>query len=170
MGERVAGAVDAGDATPLRTWLAELGVDVARAKVVAGSGVPQWLGAASEMTGPWDSRRDVHFWTTGILALPLDKATVKDDKDRSSTTHQQPRLVHAAAVGLAAGRTQPDALWWDAARLTHGDVGRKMIKAVFTLTLDDGSTLTFSSTLESELVPSPEEVGDVARYLGAPKA
>ncbi|MHA6522860.1 M48 family metallopeptidase [Tessaracoccus sp. G1721] len=167
--ERIGAAIDDGDSAALRGWLAELGVDVMSARTESGGGVERWLSAASHMTGPWDGRRDVHLWTTGVLALPqLDKATVKEDKDRFSEKHQHPRLYQAAAEGLRAGRSLPGSLWWDAARISGGDVtGRLKMRLRFDL--DDGTALQVAATLETATVESPEDVGAAVQYLTAPK-
>lgn len=167
--ERIGTAIDNRDSAALRGWLAERGVDVASARVASGGGVERWLSAASHMTGPWDGRRDVHLWTTGILALPrLDKATVKENRDQFSEEHQHPRLYQAAAEGLLAGRSLPGSLWWDADRITGGDVtGRLRLKLRFDL--DDGTALKLASTLETATVESPEDVGAAVQYLTAPR-
>lgn len=116
IGERIAAAVRARTSAELRTWLAGLGVDVTSARAVTD--VPQWLAAASHVTGPWEGRRDVHLWTTGVLALPpLDKATVKANKEQVSEKHQHPRLYHARFEGIEAARRSPETLWWDAGRI-----------------------------------------------------
>lgn len=166
--ERVAAAIDARDSAPLRAWLAEQGVDVASARADR-SAVPQWLSAASHMTGPWDGRCDVHLWTTGILALPLDKATVKQNKDQVSQKHQHPRLFGAAAQGVDAGRSQPDALWWDAEQITSGEIAGKLVKTRIRLDLAGGEAVDMVTTLETAMVDSPESFTDAVGYLTAPK-
>lgn len=168
--KRIGAAIDDRDTAALRSWLAERGVDVASARVTPGGGVERWLSAASQMTGPWDGRRDVHLWSTGILALPqLDKATVRESKDQFSDEHQHPRLYQAAAEGLEAGRALPGSLWWDADRITGGGVsGRVKLKLRFEL--DDGTALMLASTLETAPVDSPEDLGAAVQYLTAPKA
>lgn len=167
--QRIGAAIDNRDSAALRGWLAETGVDVASARVASGGGVERWLSAASQMTGPWDGRRDVHLWTTGILALPqLDKATVKENKDQFSDEHQHPRLYQAAAEGCEAGKSLPGSLWWDADRITGGDVtGRVKMKLRFDLS--DGTALKLAATLETATVDSPEDVGAALLYLTAPK-
>jgi len=168
--ERIGAAIDARDSAPLRGWLTERGVDVTSARVTSGGGVERWLSAASQMTGPWDGRRDVHLWSTGILALPkLDKATVKENKDQFSDEHQHPRLYQAAAEGVEAGKSLPGSLWWDADRITGGDVtGRITMKLRFDL--NDGTALKLASTLETATVDSPQDLGAAVQYLTAPKA
>lgn len=171
VGDRVAAAVDARDSTELRAWLAALGIDVASARVAEGGGVPRWLAAASHLTGPWEGRRDVHFWSNGVLALPqLDKATIKENKDQVSEKHQHPRLSRAAAQGLDVGRALPGSLWWDASRITSGDVSAKLAKMRIRFGLDDGSSLEMASTLETAVADSPEALGQAVLYLGAPRA
>lgn len=167
--ERIGAAIDDRDSAALRAWLAESGVDVASARVASGGGVERWLSAASQMTGPWEGRRDVHLWTTGVLALPqLDKATVRENRDQFSGEHQHPRLYQAAAEGLEAGRSLPGSLWWDAARITGGDVtGRFKVKLRFDL--EDGTALQLAGTLETATVESAEDVGAAVLYLTAPK-
>lgn len=165
---RIEQAILAGSSTPLRDWLAGLGVNV-HASYAAAS-VPQWLAAASQLTGPWEGRRDVHFWSTGVLALPpLDKATIKENKQQISEKHQHPRLYGAAAEGLAAGRAKPDALWWDASWIVGGDVSGTM-KLRIRFDLIGRPPLELAATLESALVDSPESVGSAVVYLAAPKA
>lgn len=161
-------AIAAGSSAWLRSWLAGQGVDVTTSYAVAD--VPQWLAAVSQMTGPWQGRRDVHLWSTGILALPpLDKATISENKSQLSDKHQHPRLYAAAAAGLAAGRQQPDALWWDAARITGGSIdGRMKIRMRFDLA--DAPPLELKATLETAPVDSAEDVGTAFAYLIAPKA
>ena len=122
------------------------------------------------MTGPWDGRRDVHLWTTGILALPqLDRSTVKEAKDQYSNEHQHPRLHQAAAAGLEAGRSLPGSLWWDVHRITGGDVTVRL-KLKLRFELDDGTALQLAGTLETATVDSPEDVGASVQYLTAPRA
>ncbi|MFT4295663.1 MAG: M48 family metallopeptidase [Micropruina sp.] len=164
--ERLRAAVQARNSGPVRAWLAGLGVDVLNAR--AATDVPQWLAAASHLTGPWEGRRDVHLWTTGILALPLDKAVVKENKDQVSDKHQHPRLYCARSEGVDAGRRKPGALWWDAAQIVGADVTGR-VKPRITFTLADRSTLAMTGTLETALVDSPAHLGEAVHYLGAPK-
>lgn len=168
--ERIGTAIDERDTAGLRDWLTGYGIDVAAARVASGGGVERWLAAASHMTGPWEGRRDVHLWSTGILALPkLDKATVKANKEEYSDEHQHPRLYQAAEEGVEAGRLSSGSLWWDAATITGGDVtGLAKIKLRFDL--DNAEPLRLVSTLETATVESAEDVGAAVRYLTAPKA
>ncbi|MFT4216656.1 MAG: hypothetical protein QM619_05645 [Micropruina sp.] len=164
--ERLTAAVQARNSSQLRAWLASLGVDVMSARAVTT--VPQWLAAASHITGPWHGRRDVHVWTTGVLALPLDKATIKENKEQFSDNHQHPRLYYARSEGIEAGRRQPDALWWDATPIVGSEVSGRM-KPRFTVTFADRTTITLASTLETAYIESLEEMSDAVNYLGAPK-
>ena len=165
---RIEQTIAAGTSAPLRAWLAGLGVDTATSHVTAE--VPQWLAAVSQMTGPWEGRRDVHLWSAGVLALPpLDKATIKENKQQISDKHQHPRLYAAAAEGLDAGRRLPGSLWWDAARIVGGGAdGRMKIRLRFDLA--DAAPLEITATLESAPVDSAEQVGAAVAYLTAPKA
>ena len=166
--ERIGAAIDARDTAALRAWLTELGVDVANARAASG-GVQRWLAAASQMTGPWEGRRDVHLWSTGIVALPpLDKVTVKEAKEQISEKYQHPRLYQTAAEGLDAATSQPGSLWWDATRLVGGDVGG-LAKVKLSFNLDDGTTLQLVGTLETAIVDSPDDLGRAMLYLTAPK-
>lgn len=152
----------------MRAWLAGLGVDVANAR--ARTDVPQWLAAASHLTGPWEGRRDVHLWTTGVLALPpLDKATINENKQQISDKHQYPRLYLARAEGIEAARRSPETLWWDADRIAGAEISMRM-KNRLTFTLADGDTVAMATTIESAHVGSLDELGDAVRYLGAPRA
>lgn len=164
---RIEQAIVAGTSAPLRSWLAGLGVDTTASQVAAE--VPQWLAAVSQMTGPWEGRRDVHLWSTGVLALPpLDKATIKENKQQISEKHQHPRLYAAAAEGLEAGRRLPGALWWDATRIVGGGAeGRMKMRLRFELV--DAAPLEIAATLESAPVDSAEKVGAAVAYLAAPK-
>ena len=165
---RLGHAIDSGDSSALRSWLAGLGVDVAGARLAAG--VPQWLAALSHVTGPWEGRRDVHLWSTGVLALPpLDKATVKENKEQISEKHQHPRLYRAAAEGLEAGRRLPGSLWWEAGRIVGGEASGR-VKFRLRFELADAPPLELSATLESVAIDSAEEVGSAFAYLTAPKA
>lgn len=166
--ERLASAARAHDGRELRAWLAGLGVDVANAR--ARTDVPQWLAAASHLTGPWEGRRDVHLWTTGVLALPpLDKATINENKQQISDKHQHPRLYLARAEGIEAARRSPETLWWDADRIAGAEISMRM-KNRLTFTLADGDTVAMATTIESAYVGSLDELGDAVRYLGAPRA
>lgn len=165
--ERLAAGVRGRDSTGVRAWLAGLGIDVATAR--ATTEVPQWLGAASHMTGPWEGRRDVHVWTTGVLALPpLDKATIKENKEQVSEKHQFPRLYLARAEGIEAARRSPDTLWWEATQISGTEVSLKM-KNRFTFTLTDGGPVAMATTIESAYVDSLDQLAEAVRYLGAPK-
>lgn len=165
---RIASAVRSRDSGQLRAWLTELGVDVATAR--ASTDVPQWLAAGSHLTGPWEGRRDVHLWTTGVLALPpLDKATIKKNKEQISDKHQHPRLYYARAEGIEAARRDPGTLWWDAAGIATAEItGQLKLRVTFGLT--DGSALAIAGTVETALVDSAEAFGEAVGYLGAPKA
>lgn len=165
---RIASAVRSRDSGQLRAWLTELGVDVATAR--ASTDVPQWLAAGSHLTGPWEGRRDVHLWTTGVLALPpLDKATIKKNKEQISDKHQHPRLYYARAEGIEAARRDPGTLWWDAAGIASAQItGQLKLRVTFGLT--DGSALAIAGTVETALVDSAEAFGEAVGYLGAPKA
>ncbi len=165
---RIASAVRSRDSGHLRAWLTELGVDVATAR--ASTDVPQWLAAGSHLTGPWEGRRDVHLWTTGVLALPpLDKATIKKNKEQISDKHQHPRLYYARAEGIEAARRDPGTLWWDAAGIASAEItGQLKLRVTFGLT--DGSALAIAGTVETALVDSAEAFGEAVGYLGAPKA
>lgn len=165
---RIASAVRSRDSGQLRAWLTELGVDVATAR--ASTDVPQWLAAGSHLTGPWEGRRDVHLWTTGVLALPpLDKATIKKNKEQISDKHQHPRLYYARAEGIEAARRDPETLWWDAAGIASAEItGQLKLRVTFGLT--DGSALAIAGTVETALVDSAEAFGEAVGYLGAPKA
>lgn len=167
--ERIGVAIDERNAAGLRDWLTGCGVDVAEARVPSGGGIERWLAAASHMTGPWEGRRDVHLWSTGILALPkLDKATVRANKEEYSDEHQHPRLYQAAEEGVEAGKLLPGSLWWDAATISGGDVtGLAKIKLRFDLA--DAEPLRLVSTLETATVESPEGLGAAVQYLTAPK-
>ncbi|MFT3876351.1 MAG: M48 family metallopeptidase [Propioniciclava sp.] len=164
---RLANCIRHGDSSAIRDWLTDAGVDVTSAHATAD--LPHWMAAASHMTGPWQGRRDVHFWSTGILALPpLDKATVKEDKDEVADEHQHPRLYYARAEGLQAGRRAPGSLWWDAAQIVGADIGGAM-KLRLTLTLAEGDTLAMKGTLDTACVDTVEDVGVAIRYLATPK-
>ncbi|MFT4225515.1 M48 family metallopeptidase [Micropruina sp.] len=166
--DRIASAAQTRDSGQLRAWLTSLGVDVAHAR--ATTDVPQWMAAGSHLTGPWDGRRDVHFWTTGLLALPpLDKETVKQNKEQFADKHQYPRLYRARAEGIDAVRRHTETLWWDAASITNADVTGK-VKPRITITLADGTSLTMTGTLETVLVDSPGAVAQALGYLAAPRA
>jgi Zn-dependent protease with chaperone function len=165
---RIASAVRSRDSGQLRAWLTELGVDVATAR--ASTDVPQWLAAGSHLTGPWEGRRDVHLWTTGVLALPpLDKGTIKKNKEQISDKHQHPRLYYARAEGIAAARRDPETLWWDAAGIASAQITGQL-KLRVTFGLADGSALAIAGTVETALVDSAEAFGEAVGYLGAPKA
>lgn len=165
---RIASAVRSRDSGQLRAWLTELGVDVATAR--ASTDVPQWLAAGSHLTGPWEGRRDVHLWTTGVLALPpLDKATIKKNKEQISDKHQHPRLYYARAEGIEAARRDPGTLWWDAAGIASAQITGQL-KLRVTFGLADGSALAIAGTVETALVDSAEAFGEAVGYLGAPKA
>lgn len=165
---RIASAVRSRDSGQLRAWLTELGVDVATAR--ASTDVPQWLAAGSHLTGPWEGRRDVHLWTTGVLALPpLDKATIKKNKEQISDKHQHPRLYYARAEGIEAARRDPGTLWWDAAGIASAEITGQL-KLRVTFGLADGSALAIAGTVETALVDSAEAFGEAVGYLGAPKA
>lgn len=165
---RIEQAIAAGSSAPLHTWLTGLGVNVAAS--YAAADVPQWLAALSQMTGPWQGRRDVHLWSTGVLALPqLDKATIQENKQQFSDKHQHPRLYAAAVEGLDAGRRQPDALWLDASRIVGGGV-RGKVKPQLWFDLADAPPVELTATLETATVDSIEDVGAAVAYLTAPKA
>ncbi|WP_342373512.1 M48 family metallopeptidase [Propioniciclava soli] len=167
--ERLSDAIDRTDSAELRSWLAERGVDVGSARVASGASPERWLAAMSHMKGPWDGRRDVHLWSSGILALPpLDKATVKANKDQISEKHQHPRLYQAVGAGPVAGRSLPEALWWDASRITGGDVNGRLKLAV-RFDLDDAEPLHLTGTLETATIDSPDDVAAAMLYLMAPK-
>lgn len=166
--KRIASAVRSRDSGQLRAWLTDLGVDVATAR--ASTDVPQWLAAGSHLTGPWEGRRDVHLWTTGVLALPpLDKDTIKKNKEQISDKHQHPRLYYARAEGIEAARRDPETLWWDAAGIASAEITGQL-KLRVTFGLADGSALAIAGTVETALVDSAEAFGEAVGYLGAPKA
>ena len=127
-------------------------------------------GGREPLTGPWEGRRDVHLWTTGVLALPpLDKATINENKQQISDKHQHPRLYLARAEGIEAARRSPETLWWDADRIAGAEISMRM-KNRLTITLADGDTVAMATTIESAHVGSLDELGDAVRYLGAPRA
>ena len=154
----------------LRNWLIEQGVDPDNAPV-ARSERARWLAAASQMTGPWEGRRDVHFWTSGVLAgPPLDPKLVKQAKDQVSEKHRHPRLYAEAARGLDAGRGTPGALWWDASTITGGSTSSRLTKLRILFELADGGRLEMRSTLETASVETWESLGDALAFLTAPGA
>ena len=163
-------AVDANSGLVLRNWLIEHGVDPDNGPV-ARSERARWLAAASQMTGPWEGRRDVHFWTSGVLAdPPLDPKLVKQAKDQVSEKHQHPRLYAEAARGLDAGRGTPGALWWDASTITGGSTSSRLTKLRILFELADGGRLEMRSTLETASVETWESLGDALAFLTAPGA
>lgn len=166
--DRVSAALESGDGASLRSWLLECGVDVANVPVASGRGVERWLAAASHLMGPWKGRCDVHFWSTGILALPLDKKVVREDGQRVGWEGQDERLYTAAAAGVEAGRAAPGAEWWDADRITGGDM-HGTIKRRIRLELADGNTAEMRSTLETAEVDSLPDVYAAVGYLVTPR-
>lgn len=166
--ERVGAAVAARDTSDLRAWLAGMGVDVANSH--ATTDVPQWLAAASHVTGPWEGRRDVHLWTTGVLALPpLDKAIVKANKEQILDSHQHPRLYLARAEGIEAGRQSPQTLWWEEERIVSAQLKQKL-RTSLELSLADGTLVAMAMTVQSAFVDSMEDFADSVRILDARRA
>jgi hypothetical protein len=124
-----------------------------------------WLAAASHMTGPWKGRCDVHLWSTGMLAVPIDPRVVKADKSAYTTSHQRDRLMEVALQGAEAGRTLPNAFWVDRADVVGGDLGRGLVRVKITMTLASGVVHELRSAVESEMVESAEAVGSAFGYL-----
>lgn len=164
--QRVIEAIEAGSSAGLRSWLAGLGVDVATARP-SGNIAAEWLAAISHIEGPWEGRRDVHFWSDGIVAMPpLSEETVRQNKDQFRDKHQHDRLYGLAERGAAFARELKGSLSWDAATIAGGEIsGRFTLK--MHIDFVDGSVLDMRSTAESALVPSGEDVGAAFAQLTA---
>ena len=67
-----------------------------------------------------------------------------------------------------AGRSLREALWWDASRITGGDVNGRLKLAV-RFDLDDAEPLHLTGTLETATIDSPDDVAAAMLYLMAPK-
>ena len=95
---------------------------------------------------------------------PLDKATIKANKEQIRDRHQHDRLYDVPRRGLDLARELPDALWWDEAQITGGGIKGRLLVAV-RFDLADGSALDLKTTAESAFVELPEDVGHAVAYL-----
>lgn len=156
--------------TVLRGWLDRHGVGVTDGAPAAGVDLrPTWEAAMSNVTGPWDGRCDVHLYSTGLLALPLAREVVKEDKSRSTTRHQAPRLRAAAAQDLDTLRAVPGALWWDVGDIAAGEADWGF-RVKVGLRLADGTSHRLTTTLETELVDPDAVRGALSRLFSRAQA
>lgn len=164
--ERLTDAVQSRDGAALRQWLTGQGVDLAGRAVTDR---PTWLAAASHLTGPWEGRRDVHVWTTGLLACALDDATIKQNKEQVAEKHQHPRVLQTKALGLDGGQRLPGAIWLPNNGFTGPEVSGR-VKPRITMAAANGQVLQMTATLETAYVESTESFIHALRYLGTPPA
>lgn len=149
----------------LRDWLTSRGVNLDAAVGRQDPERPDWIAAISHVTGPWTGRCDVHFWSTGLLALPIDDATLAQDKATAFNQAQRDRMARAMAEGFHACRAVPGAFWMERADVLHGTMGRKRLRLVFSAEVATGQTYEFATTLDTEYVDSDEDAGRAIGFL-----
>jgi len=153
-------------AKSLRAWLTEHHVNLDGPVGRQDRSHPDWLAAVSHVTGPWGKDRyDVHVWTTGLLAMPIDRATLKADKAAYTTSHQRDRLMQEARDGTESGRALPGAVWIDRADIVGGEMSSGLVRMTIRMKLASGAVQQLRSAVESELVDGPEAVGSAFGYL-----